>query len=534
MGECACEVPAVWKTARSMMDPSGGQSHRLPVAQRLGGLALGVIIVLLGLCCTSHAQVEVEVFAFTQVDAPTNVFVGSPISYSVTVSNTTLGDFGPGTVSSEFPTNLAAILSPTNGVAVSMTNGTARIAFPFTTILGRDTFEISLQLQSLATGVLTNVFMVQALNTNSTLPSSTNFITTIAPKPVVDLGIAVLGPTDAFPGDIIEYRLVATNSGPEAAGAVVVTNPLPPTVQLLGFNPDDQLLLTTNPVSQTVEVIFDVGPLATNSATTATVSVVATKASPTNPITAWISAPGAHDTDTNNNFSMLALRIDNPDAGLLEITPGPQALVRQTGFIEQRVSIRNTSSNSIASFRLLVEDLPGNADRLVNAVGTNWTLPYDGVHGTPYVIHGAELPPGDVVALILEYNDPTRQTNVFNTNFLAYPTAPSDGSPRPDLQPVPSEFLQTNGGLRFLAMPYDESAHPRPERWLLEWPVEAGAVYQVVYYEADHPTQPRGSLPLVVPPPGANRVQWFDYGPPRTSVAPRDATSRIYAVTRVK
>jgi uncharacterized repeat protein (TIGR01451 family) len=59
------------------------------------------------------------------------------------------------------------------------------------------------------------------------------FTTASGPPPSADLALSISGPASVHEGDMIGYRLTATNNGPDSASAVVVTDPLPDGVRLV-------------------------------------------------------------------------------------------------------------------------------------------------------------------------------------------------------------------------------------------------------------------------------------------------------------
>ena len=123
------------------------------------------------------------------------------------------------------------------------------------------------------------------------------------------------------------------------------------------------------------------------------------------------------------------------------------------------------------------------------------------------------LAAGEVLELLLEYFIPTRQPGAEPT-LTAYPTpvlalTPGDGTPVPISRLVPL----TNSG-----------------RILIEFESTIGAIYQVLYASELGTNTFLGSLPEVAA--GANRTQWTDYGPPRTTSTPGDAPVRFYRVIR--
>jgi len=340
-----------------------------------------------------------------------------------------------------------------------------------------------------------------------TEPAVTNVVSTIVP-PAVDLGISILGPADGvFPGDTFSYRLQATNSGPDAAPGVVVSNLFPANVSLLGLSP-----------SNSVErmggfILFSAGTLTNQGSATATISVLATNSTSTNLISANISAPVVTDTNTANDSYTINVPILMPDTNQILATVFPtQALNPMTGWMEQHVLLENITTSGVESVRLLVDGL---TNKLVNAVGTNDAI--------PYVEYGAALAGGGQLELILEYANPSRTSG-------GDPTLTAYGIPQKNLTPEEGTGITVS---RLVSVNFTNAPDLNNGRILLEWPATNGATYQVIYDSQVNFSNANGSQPLVTTPAGANRVQWLDYGPPRTLSSPADAGVRFYKVIEV-
>jgi len=217
------------------------------------------------------------------------------------------------------------------------------------------------------------------------------------------------------------------------------------------------------------------------------------------------------DTNTANNSFTTNVPILTPiTTQIVASVISPQVFNPQTGWMEQRVRLENVTTSGVDSVRLLVGGL---TNLLVNVTGTNGM--------TPYVAHGAAVEGGQTLELILEYFNPERTAGGEPTSLTAY------GTPRLDLTP------QEGGGIPVSRIVRIGFTNLNNGRILLEWPATAGAQYQVIYDEQVGFGEAKGSLPLVATPSQANRVQWLDYGPPRTLSAPSNAPSRFYRVIKL-
>lgn len=182
-----------------------------------------------------------------------------------------------------------------------------------------------------------------------------------------------------------------------------------------------------------------------------------------------------------------------------EITAtGPITLQRQTGLLEQRLTIVNTSGRALNGFRLLIKKLPRGVV-LQNAHGT--------MDGVPYIDYFGEIAAGASVELLLEYYRPSRNTKFSPTFLFAAPetTPPAGGG------------TILNLDLRIV--------RKSPAGVIVEFLTKKGKTYTIEYSENMSTWTP--SLPPVTGT--GQRVQWLDQGPPKTASVP--GGSRFYRIT---
>jgi len=183
----------------------------------------------------------------------------------------------------------------------------------------------------------------------------------------------------------------------------------------------------------------------------------------------------------------------------------------QTGLYEQRVTVTNTSSMTVAAFRLLVGDfrstngVPRTNVFLVNATGTN-------LDGRAYVLCNAPLDPGSNVTLVLEFRVPDRRPFIDTLEAIA-------------VLPV-ATGTNAGSGVEIDRCFMDERfGEPR---FVIEWKSVPGRTYTIIYCEEST------SGPWLVATPtvkaASNRVQWYDDGAPKTVRQPSSVSSRYYRV----
>jgi hypothetical protein len=116
------------------------------------------------------------------------------------------------------------------------------------------------------------------------------------------------------------------------------------------------------------------------------------------------------------NFSACACASDV--SSYIGVVRGGFVLNPATGRYSETVTLTNTSALTIAGpFSLVLDSLSANAS-LFNLSGTTYTFP---PAGSPYVSATATLAPGQKVAVVLQFTDPTRAAITYSTRVLAGP-----------------------------------------------------------------------------------------------------------------
>jgi len=171
--------------------------------------------------------------------------------------------------------------------------------------------------------------------------------------------------------------------------------------------------------------------------------------------------------------------------------------------MEQLMSLSNTGETAVASARVMVQGL---TNRLFNAAGTN--------NGLPFVVYATNLAAGANVDMLLEYFV-TNRVAVSNPSLRAL-EVPAFTTDIPTGTPV---YIS-----RLIILPSG--------RVLIEFPTETNRNYAVLYCgDATFSNKTLVALSPVTAP--ANRVQWIDYGPPKTVSHPSVTASRLYKVIQL-
>ena len=175
----------------------------------------------------------------------------------------------------------------------------------------------------------------------------------------------------------------------------------------------------------------------------------------------------------------------------------------QTGLFEQRVTISNESSNTIAALRIFISNLRTNI-RVWNAAGV--------LHGTNYVQYNSPLNPGQSATFRVEYYVPDRR-----------PFTPVLRSE--ETLPVPQPSAAGGAGVA-IARSYLDTRLPGEPRLIIEFTSTPGRIYTIIYSDDMHSW--KAATPSI--PATANRTQWYDDGPPKTDRKPAGVGSRFYRV----
>jgi len=181
--------------------------------------------------------------------------------------------------------------------------------------------------------------------------------------------------------------------------------------------------------------------------------------------------------------------------GISLITLNPQ-----TGLFEQTVQLYNNSLNTITAVRLLILSLPNDV-QVYNASGFT--------NGIPYVQYNLPLAPAVTVGFLIEYYRANRNAN-FQPTFFVQETTP--------LSVTPTGIVLSINSTNVLA-----------GRLLIEFTATPGRSYAVQY--STNLTNWKTAVPIIIAP--ANRVQWYDDGPPKTESNPTNTGSRFYRVVEL-
>jgi len=185
---------------------------------------------------------------------------------------------------------------------------------------------------------------------------------------------------------------------------------------------------------------------------------------------------------------------------IFAITVSPAALNPQTGLFEETVVLTNIGSSTISATRLLVQLLPADVQVYYASGSTN---------GYAYVQWNFPFAPSTSVAFTFEFYRSSRQA-IPQPEFVPVETSPVTLAPAGNPMPI-SRIAELNGRIliEFTTIPKDRYA---------------------IQYSPDM-TNWISVIPVITAP--ANRVQWYDDGPPATQSKPGLDASRFYRVVQL-
>ncbi|MGA3282956.1 MAG: DUF11 domain-containing protein [Verrucomicrobiota bacterium] len=453
-----------------------------------------VVAVTLAVCPRAGAQsIGLSVTTSTNLLITTN----SSLTYNINVTNQT-GLL----LQNVFVTN--ALSEPVSWSTIysqgSVFTNSAGIIFELGSLTNATGAQMTLAIKPTALGFLTNIVIVGS-STVANITFTNVVVQVITAQ--ADLGVTIADPVQAvITNDWMTYGVTATNSGPNAAPNVVLTNTLPPGVALLSVSPSNQIYTVASS-----NLIFNLGMLANGGYTNLQFTVQPTNAGVLT-LSVSIGAAGLLDTNTANNSASTNISVTNYLPGtLVAFTNSAQTTNFLNGLLEQTITVSNAGSSSVYAARVVVTGL---TNRLFNAVGTN--------NGNPFVVYdtppGTPLTNGQSVNLLLQYF-PRKSFQFTNSQLQAFAV------PVPNW--TPPEVTTTSTNINIIRI-----VHLPNGNMLIEWPAITNRTYTVVYSDNVLFSNAMIAPPSIVAP--ANDVEWIDYGPPTTVSAPANASSRFYRV----
>ena len=223
------------------------------------------------------------------------------------------------------------------------------------------------------------------------------------------------------------------------------------------------------------------------------------------PVSAGVKTAALHIANNDSNENPFDITITGTGTGGVTSSTNvfvtgisPITLNPQTGLFEQTVQLYNNSLNTNAAVRLLILSLPDDV-QVYNASGFT--------NGVPYLQYNLPLAPAATVSFLVEYYRANRQP-------IPQPTFIAQGTTLVSVT-ITGAVLAINRDVQLGS-----------GRFLIEFSASQGRSYAVQY--SSDLVNWKTAIPIITAP--ANRVQWYDDGPPKTESKPTTIGSRFYRV----
>ena len=452
-------------------------------------LALGLMVVA--------TRLQAQSVGLSVVASPSPVAVSNSLTYTITVTNLTLitENF---IITNTLPAS-AQFQSASNPYGTYANNGNI-VIFLVPGLAYGGVVQTSVTAMPTAAGLMTD--SVTVISGDLVYSASTSVGTQVTNTVVqqADLAVGMTVPTSAvYTNDWMVYGVSVTNSGPDTAPGIFLTNTLPPGVGYKSVSPALKNLGSGS------NVVFSLGTLASGAFTNLYLTVQPTNAGVL-PFSSFVNSSSVTDTNLANNTATTNITVNNYfPANLVAYTNSAQKYNLQNNLVEQSVLLTNQGTNDVDSARIVVSGL-ARTNVLFNAVGTN--------NGNPFVVYGTSLAAGQSVGLLLQF----AADNYFpftNSQLQAFAVSP------PNLTPPPVVTVSTNLNITHIVRLSSGDM-------LIWFPSITNRTYTVVYSSDLLSTNWLAAQPSVVAP--ANDTEWIDYGPPGTLSHPTNTPVRFYRV----
>lgn len=427
---------------------------------------------------------------------PRNLSLGDTVSYSITISNTSIVQAQSIQISSMFP-NTTAILRAANTYTPSLVEtNQGSVTFGVSTLPGGSQARMELDLRPAQRGNFQNNVIVVG---SGIVSLSTNISVTVA-QAQVDLALGIEGfPTNVLVGDAFDYTVTVTNFGPAIASSVNVQSVLPTGLQFLTVAPT--IPTTFSPTTRILSL--QNGTITNNTASDFIVRLQANSALTNKYTNSVVTADNSDSSPTNDTVILSLTVLPFVTNQVAVISSTPQVLNRQNALLQQLVVVTNLTTNIIESVRVIVTNLT-SPNTLYNASGSNSM--------GPYVMVPGGLAPTNSATVLLQYLAPSRDP--IPASFVAV-----EG---PELNPLTVPAGTPVEITRVVALQNAYDPQKPKERYTsiyIEFASTPGRTYTLVYSPRYESTNWIAAQPPIVA--NSTRSRFIDAGPQLTGESDR-------------
>jgi uncharacterized repeat protein (TIGR01451 family) len=231
--------------------------------------------------------------SIVKTDSPDPVRLGQNLTYSLSVQNAGPDSAASVQVSDTLPAGATWVSTSTTAGSCA---GTSTITCSLGSLASGGTATVTIVVSPTATGTLTNTGTVSSTTADSDPANNSSTATTTVSSKSADLSVTKTdSPDPAHVGQVLTYTVLVTNTGPDSASGVTLTDTLP---KATGFG---SVATTQGTCTRTKTGVFcNLGDLANGAPATVTIVVKPTqKGTITNTVTVADTSPS--DPNTANN-----------------------------------------------------------------------------------------------------------------------------------------------------------------------------------------------------------------------------------------
>jgi uncharacterized repeat protein (TIGR01451 family) len=333
----------------------------------------------------------------TASDAPDPVAISSNLTYTFKVTNKGPYPATSVVLTGALPASLSFVqVNNTSPQATWQTNLDGSFTCGFGTMSNNTSATVTLVMNALTNGIITNVFNVSAFeadfNTNN---NTATVVSTVLP--LTDLAIRQTAPNSVYAGNTFTYTLNVTNFGPSVATSSMVTDTLPPGTTFVSATSTQG-----GPPTQANGIVTcNLGTLGSNGTASVTITVAPMNAG-TITNTATVTNSAGFDSNLANNSAQATTLVNAAaDMGISNVAAPASTLV--TSNVTFTITVTNrgpsTATGVVVTDSLppglsvvSIQSPPGSSTALANGVVT-WNLNnmFNGASATMSILAQAML-----------------------------------------------------------------------------------------------------------------------------------------------
>jgi uncharacterized repeat protein (TIGR01451 family) len=382
----------------------------------------------------------------TNTDTPDPVAPGGTITYTQTITNNGPDTATTVTFSETLPASVAFVsFTQNSGPTFNCTtpavgaNGAITCTAPSLATGATATFTLVINDVNTTSTLGNTVVVDSATNDPDGLDNTATASTTIIAAASADLSVNKTTPTtNAAPGTDIVYTITLTNSGPDAATSVVLTDTLPAQLQFRSISAPAGFTCTTPAVGATGTITCNAATLANGATATFTLTArVAPGATGTITNTAGVSAAtGDPDSgDSTGTSGGVVVTATSADLSIVKNTASTSARAGST--FSYTIAVANAGPNA-ASNVVMTDVLPAQLlfESITSPAGFTCTTPAVGSSGT-ITCTAATLASGATATFTLNVRVAANATTgtVTNNAGVTTTTGDPDGTDNNDAAP---------------------------------------------------------------------------------------------------